>query len=179
MSRNSLNWADDKNPCIFYQGIWGPSWNILDFGAVGEDPSQPSRYRVCRVCDVLPFATRTKKEPAAADAGVASRRSPVSISPVYHHSPRMSSKMADLRHLGEAHESERGQPRQVREDFRFWQAAADGSVAPLELLRFSPDTWSPGCASPLMMRQVVQYWQRPALPRHSLPSHGASSKASS
>ena len=38
----------------------------------------------------------------------------------------MSSKMADLRHLGEAHESEseRGQARQVREDFRFLQAAA-------------------------------------------------------
>ena len=38
----------------------------------------------------------------------------------------MSSKMADLRHPGEAHESERGQARQVREDFRFLQAAATG-----------------------------------------------------
>ena len=36
----------------------------------------------------------------------------------------MSSKMADLRHPGEAHESERGQARQVREDFRLLQAAA-------------------------------------------------------
>jgi hypothetical protein len=36
----------------------------------------------------------------------------------------MSSKMADLRHPGEAHESERGQARQVREDFRFLQAPA-------------------------------------------------------
>jgi hypothetical protein len=52
-------------------------------------------------------------------------------------------------------------------------------MAPLELLRFLPDTWSPACASPLIMRQIVQYWQRPALPRHSLPSHGASSRASS
>lgn len=32
--------------------------------------------------------------------------------------------MADLRHPGEAHESERGQARQVREDFRLLQAAA-------------------------------------------------------
>ena len=38
--------------------------------------------------------------------------------------PRMSSKMANLRRLGEAHESERGQARQVREDFRLLQAAA-------------------------------------------------------
>jgi hypothetical protein len=68
----------------------------------------------------------------------------------------MSSKMADLRHLGEAHESERGRARQVREDFRFLQAAADGSVTPLELLRFSPDTWSPGCASLLIMRTVAR-----------------------
>jgi hypothetical protein len=76
------------------------------FGAVGED--HPSRRDIAfaRLCDV-PFATRTKK-PAAADAGGAGRKSRSSISLVYHQFPRMSSKMADLRHPGEAHERERG-----------------------------------------------------------------------